>query len=139
MASDPKTELLSSIPLFARLGKKDIERLGQLFEQIDVPAGHVLMRQGAAGSEMFIVVSGEVTVERDGKSLGERGPGAVVGEIALLAHVPRVATVTAVTPTRFFVVAGREFRALMDEMPSVRTAILEVLASRISTLDPQSA
>ena len=96
------------------------------------------MRQGDRGSEMFVVVSGRLAVERDGKALAERGAGAVIGEIALLAEIPRTATVTVLEPTRVFLLSHREFRALMDEMPGVRTAVLEVLASRISALDPQA-
>lgn len=139
MASDPKLDLLRSIPLFSGLGKKEIERLGQLADEIDLPAGRVLMRQGERGTEMFVVVSGTVRVERDGNALAERGPGDVIGEIALLSRLPRTATVTALEPTRVFVVGSREFQALMDDMPSVRTSVLEILASRISSLDPHAA
>ncbi len=138
MTSDAKLDLLRSIPLFSGLGKKEIQRLGQLADEIDVPTGHVLMRQGDRGSEMFVIVSGKLAVERDGKALAERGSGAVVGEIALLAEMPRTATVTALEPTRLFLLSNREFRSLMDEMPSVRTAVFDVLASRISALDPQA-
>lgn len=139
MTSDPKLDLLRSVPLFSGLGKKEIERLGQLTDSVDFPAGRVLMRQGDLGSEMFVVVSGKVAVERDGKAIGERGPGAVVGEIALVSHMPRIATVTALEPTRVFSLGHPEFHALMDEMPSVRASVLEVLASRISVLDPNAA
>jgi len=135
MASDPKLDLLHGIPLFARLGKKEIERLGQLTEELDVRAGRVLMRQGDRGEEMFVIAAGSVAVERDGVSLGERGPGSVLGETALLSEAPRTATVTAIGPTRVFVVGHREFHSLMDEMPSVRTAILETLAGRRASHD----
>ena len=135
MASDPKLDLLHGIPLFARLGKKEIERLGQLTEELDLRVGKVLMRQGDRGEEMFVVAAGKVVVERDGAILGERGPGSVLGEIALLSEGPRTATVTATEPTRVFVLGHREFHALMDEMPTVRTAVLEVLASRIAHAD----
>jgi CRP-like cAMP-binding protein len=137
MASDAKLDLLRSIPLFSGLGKKEIQRLGQLTDSIDVPAGRVLMRQGDRGSEMFVIVSGKLAVERDGKALAEHGSGAVVGEIALLAEMPRTATVIALEPSRLFVLSNREFRSLMDEMPSVRSAVFDVLVSRISVLDPQ--
>jgi CRP-like cAMP-binding protein len=88
---------------------------------------------------MFVLVSGRVQVERDGKVLAQRGPREVVGEIALTAHVPRVATVTTLEPTRALVVSHADFHSLMDEMPTVRTAILEALASRLSSLDPDAA
>ena len=139
MTSDPKLDLLRTVPLFAGLGKKEIERLGRLTDSVDLPAGRVLMRQGEVGSEMFVVVSGKLKVERDGKVIAERGPGTVVGEIALLSHVARVATVTVLEPTQAFVVGHSDFHSLMDEMPSVRASVLEVLASRISTLDPDAA
>ncbi|MDH4142772.1 MAG: cyclic nucleotide-binding domain-containing protein [Chloroflexota bacterium] len=138
MASDQKLDLLRTIPLFSALGKKEIARLGQLMDQIDVPAGRVLMRQGDIGHEMFVIISGKLTVERDGSLVAERGPGSVVGEIALLAEMPRTATVTVVEPAQVFAMGHREFHALMDEMPSVRTSVLEVLAGRLSTLDPQA-
>lgn len=139
MASDPKLDLLRSIPLFSGLGKKEIERLGQLTDEIDLPAGYVLMRQGDRGSEMYVVVQGSVKVERDGRLLADRWSGSMLGEIALLSHTPRTATVTTLEPSRFFVVGNRDFHSLMDEMPTVRTAILEVLASRISALDPHAS
>lgn len=139
MASDPKLDLLHSIPLFSRLGRREIERLGQLFDEIDVPAGQVLMRQGDRGSEMFVVASGRVRVDRDGQVLAERGPGSVVGEIALLSEGPRTASVTTVDPARLFVIAHREFHSLMDEMPSIRLAVLDELAHRLRVLETDAA
>jgi CRP-like cAMP-binding protein len=139
MASDPKLDLLHSIPLFARLGKSDLKRLGQLADEVDVKAGKVLMRQGEFGSEMFVVVSGAVRVEQNGETINELGPGAWLGEMALLSEGRRTATVTATEPTRAFVVAHREFHALMDEMPSVRAAVFDCLAERIRKLDTDTA
>lgn len=139
MASDPKLDLLHSIPLFSRLGRREIERLGQLVDEVDVPAGRVLMRQGDRGSEMFILASGRVRVERDGQIVAERGAGEVVGEIALLSEGPRTASVTTVEPARLFVVAHREFHSLMDEMPSIRLAVLESLAQRLRVLETDAA
>ena len=139
MASDPKLDLLHSIPLFARLGKSDLKRLGQLADEVDVKAGKVLMRQGEFGSEMFVVVSGAVRVEQNGETINELGPGAWLGEMALLSEGRRTATVTTTEPTRAFVVAHREFHALMDEMPSVRAAVFDCLAERIRKLDTDTA
>jgi CRP-like cAMP-binding protein len=135
MASDPKLDLLRSIGLFSQLGKKEIERLGQLTEEVDVKPGQVLMRQGDRGHEMFVIASGQVKIERDGRDLGLRGPGEVIGEIALLSEGPRGATVTVVEPTRAFVVSHADFHALMDEMPSVRMCVLDVLAGRLRSID----
>jgi CRP/FNR family cyclic AMP-dependent transcriptional regulator len=132
---DQKLELLRSIPLFARLGSNEILRLGQLTEVVDVAAGYALMRQGDRGAEMFIFATGRASVERDGRLIAERGPGEVVGEIALLSDVARTATVTATEPCRLFVIGRREFQSLMGELPSFRLQILDALAQRIQALE----
>ena len=92
---DPKIEILKSIPLFSGLAGGELERIARLLDEVDVPAGKVLMRQGELGAEMFIVVSGRFTIERDGRTIAERGPGDSLGEMALLSEGPRTATVTA--------------------------------------------
>ncbi len=136
---DPKLDLLHSIPLFAGLGSRELQRLGQLFDQVDVPAGKVLMRQGQTGGEMFVVVGGRLTVERDGAIIADRGPGDVVGEIALLSEGPRTATVTASEPCQLFVLGHREFHTLMNEQPAFRLQILDGLAKRIRALEVDAA
>jgi CRP-like cAMP-binding protein len=139
MASDPKLDLLHSIPLFSRLGKSDLRRLGQLADEVDLAAGKVLMRQGEFGSEMFVVVSGSIRIDQNGQTINELGAGDWLGEMALLSEGRRTATATVTEPTRAFVVAHREFHALMDEMPLVRTAVLDCLAERIRNLETEKA
>ncbi|HUG29295.1 MAG TPA: cyclic nucleotide-binding domain-containing protein [Candidatus Limnocylindria bacterium] len=132
---DPKLEMLHAIPLFAKLGDRDLERVGQLADEVDLPAGRVLMRQGESGSEMFIIARGAVVVERDGREIAVRGPGEVFGEIALLSEGPRTATVTCTEPSTLLVLAHREFHTLMDETPGVRAAVLDELARRLRAVE----
>ncbi|HSG87312.1 MAG TPA: cyclic nucleotide-binding domain-containing protein [Candidatus Limnocylindrales bacterium] len=136
---DPKLDLLHSIGLFSRLDRRDLERLGQLVDEVEVPAGKVLMRQGDTGSEAFVVVSGRLAVVRSGQPLEDRGPGEIVGEIALLSEGPRTATVTAAERTRLLVLGHREFHALMDEQPAIRLAVLDELAVRLRSLEDVAA
>ncbi len=136
MARDEKIDLLRTVPLFAGLDDREIERVSTLADIIDLPANRLLMTQGQHGWEMFILVSGSARIERDGQSLGERGPGEVLGEIALLDGGPRTATVTLSEPSRLLVVARREFQALMDDFPDIRLRVLEAVAHRLRSLDP---
>ena len=138
MARDEKLDLLHSIPLFANLDRRHLERLGMLTEEVDVPAGKVLIRQGDHGDDLMIIVSGGVGVERNGERIASLGPSEFFGEIALIAGGPRTATVTAETPTRLLVLNHRDFHALMEEFPEVAAQVLMTLAHRIRTLEPNA-
>jgi hypothetical protein len=72
----------------------------------EVAAGTELTRQGDEGDELFVLLDGMVSVEVDGRDLGDLGPGAVVGERALLEGGRRTATVRTITPARVAVAAG---------------------------------
>ncbi len=139
MASDPKLDMLHAIPLFARLGKSELTRLGQLADQVDVPAGRVLVREGDYASDMFVVKSGRVTVQQGDRTVKELGPGSWFGEMALLSEGKRNATVTTLEPSTLFVVAHREFHSLMDEMPTVRTSVLDCVADRLRKVEADAA
>ena len=136
MARDEKLELLRSVPIFGQCDKKHLERLGMLAEEVDVPAGKVLIRQGELGDDLMILVKGLVTVERDGEQVNKLGPGEFFGEIALIERGPRTATVTAETPCRLLVLNHRSFHTVMEEFPEVAAQVMLTLAHRLRSLEP---
>ena len=135
VARDEKLDLLRGIPLFAGFDRRHVERLGMLTEEVDVPTGKVLIRQGEHGDDLMVVASGQVGVDRDGTRIAQLGAGEFFGEIALIAGGPRTATVTAEAPTRLLVVNHRDFHALMEEFPAVAGQVLMTLAHRLRTLE----
>ena len=135
MARDEKLDLLHSVPLFAGLDRRHLERLGMLTEEVDVPTGKVLIRQGEQGDDMMIIVSGEVGVDRNGARVNQLGPNQFFGEIALVVCGPRTATVTAEAPCRLLVVNHRDFHTLMTEFPEVAVQVLTTLAHLLRELD----
>jgi hypothetical protein len=74
-----------------------------------VPAGTELVRQGEPGSEIYLVLDGVIRVERDGARLAEYGPGAMLGERAMLEGGSRTSTLVAVTPSRVASVFAVQF------------------------------
>jgi CRP/FNR family cyclic AMP-dependent transcriptional regulator len=136
VARDEKLDLLGRIPLFAGFGRRRLERLGMLADEVDVPAGAVLMKQGESGTDMMVIVSGAVAVERDGERLNTLGAGDFFGEIALVDGGPRTASVTAAEPTRLLVISHRDFHSLMEEFPEIAAQVLNALAHRIRRLEP---
>jgi CRP/FNR family cyclic AMP-dependent transcriptional regulator len=129
---DTKIQALKRAPLFETLSRKELVGLARVSEDLEVEPGTVLCREGETGHEFFVIVDGEVKVSRKRRSLGTRGSGDFVGEIALLEDIPRTATVTAATPLRLFVLTGRDFRHLLDENPSVERKVLRTLARRLA-------
>src|SRR5438309_2629151 len=91
-------EQLAQVPLFASLSKKDLRRISQLATPLQQPAGAVLTREGKVGHEFIIVLEGEVEIRKGDQLVATRGPGTYLGEIALIDHRPRTATVVATTP-----------------------------------------
>lgn len=138
---DAKVEALGRAPLFQGLSRKELVQLARVSEDLEVAAGKVLCREGDVGEEFFVVVDGEVEVTREGKHVAVLRGGDFFGEIALLEETPRMATVTASSPLRFFVVTRSAFRHLVKEHPSVERKVLRALARRVVELsgDPTLA
>jgi hypothetical protein len=85
-------------------------------------AGRTLVQQGEQGEELFLLFDGVLRVEIDGKPVTEVGPGAILGEMALLRDGRRMATLRAVTPCRVAVVPkDRIDRQALEEVAKGRT------------------
>ena len=132
---DAKLDLLRSITIFSACGSKDLVELGQLLDEVDIPDGKLITREGDTASEMFVIVAGRARVEKGGRLLNELGPGGVIGEMALISEGKRNATVTADGQVKAFVAGHREFHSLMDRYPDFRMRVLEGLAKKVRMLE----
>lgn len=131
LRKDAKVKLLAKVPLLAGLSTAQLGRIATIADEIDLREGKVLTREGDRGREFFILLDGEVEVRRNGRKLATRGKGDFFGEVALVADVPRVATVTARTPVRALVIRDKEFRVLLASTPSIALAVLAAVAQRL--------
>jgi CRP/FNR family transcriptional regulator, cyclic AMP receptor protein len=140
-SQNTKVEALKRAPLFDGLSRKELTQLARVSEDMELPEGATLTKEGDIGHEFFVIVDGETQVKRKGRSLGTRGPGDFIGEIALLEQVPRTATVTAKTDLRVFVLTSKDFHYLLAENPKVERKVLRTLAKRVADLakDPTVA
>ena len=107
-------------------------------DEVDLPAGKVLCEQGTIGREAFIIVAGTADVRRNGKKVADVGPGACIGELALLDHGPRTATITATSDLTVLVIGAREFAAIVDEVPPIAHKLLRSLAEKVRALDTKA-
>ena len=127
-----KVELLKGVPLFARCSKKELAEIATIADEIDLPEGKQLTREGGRGREFFILLEGNAEVRRKKRKVGTLGPGDFLGEIALVTKVPRTATVTTASPVRVLVVSEQNFRRLLENSPDVQIEVLEALAERVA-------
>jgi CRP/FNR family cyclic AMP-dependent transcriptional regulator len=140
-SQDTKVEALRRAPLFEGLSRKELIQLARMSDDLEVPPGKVLCKEGEVGRQFFVIIDGKAEVTKKGKRVATRRDGDFFGEIALLEQTPRMATVTAKTPLRLFVLTRKDFRHLVEENPSVERKVLRALARRVVELsrDPTLA
>lgn len=129
--SEPST--LHHLASTMNVPHSEVVRLETLTTLIQVTAGHRLIHQGAFGNEVFLILEGEVLVERDGRPLAVLTPGAVVGEQAVLLNEPRNATVTAATDGLVAVMNRREFSTMLEACPVLARHVLQDAVSRAAS------
>jgi len=109
--------------------------IAQLATHLEAPAGEVLTREGEEGREFIVLLDGEVEVTRGGQVIATLGPGSHFGEIALIAHGPRTATVTATTPVTVEAIGRSGFALALAEVPGLSDDLLAAMAIRLAELD----
>ena len=128
---------LRNVSLFASCSTKDLQRIAKAGDEISMAAGTLIVDQGQTGREAFIVLKGTVTVKRNGRKVASLGEGTVVGELSLLDHGPRTATVTCETDCTLLLITQRHFSSVLDDVPALSHKLLASLAGRIRDLDRQ--
>ena len=108
---------LHSIPLFASLNPAQLRDVAQHADEVDVPEGKALLREGAFAYEFMVIESGQAEVTRDGAHVADLGPGDFLGEIAALERGRRNATVTARSPMTLAVISAQNLRRLAGRDP----------------------
>lgn len=125
---------LANVPIFSELSQADRKKLGKLMTSVNFKEGKVLMRQGQHGNEFLIILAGTAKVEIDGVVVANLGPGDFIGELAVVANVPRSATVTSTSPLEAEVLTRSEFFSLLDQ-PSIAKKVLIGAVKRLLVND----
>jgi len=139
MARDSKIDQLAEVRLFSAFTKKELGLISRASDEVSVPAGKELVRQGAPGHEFFLILEGECSVRRDGRHVATLKDGDYFGELALLDRGPRNATVVAETPAKLLVLGQREFNGVLDEVPVLAHKMLMIMATRVREADARAA
>jgi CRP-like cAMP-binding protein len=129
---DGRIEALRRVPLFAGLGYDDLRCVAEAVNEVEVPAGQLLVQPGAPGTGMFFIAEGTAVVATKRDEI-ELGPGQFFGELALISEdATRTARVRAKTELRCLALDRASFRTLVAEHPEVAASLLEVALGRLA-------
>ena len=132
LRKDAKVEILRRIPLFSRCSKAELGQVAGIADELSFGVEETLIKEGDRGREFFVIVEGTAEVRRRGRIVRALVDGDFFGEIALVAEMPRTATVSTTSPTRVLVIVDRDFKRLLRDSPSIQIKVIEQLAARLA-------
>lgn len=122
--------MVARVPLFEELSPADIADIAKLLHSQSAARGEIITRAGEPADCMYFIVSGTVEIALANETL-EMRDGNFFGEMAVLKHAERSATVTAVTDCRFLVLDAEGLHRMMRRRPEVAARILDVVYERL--------
>ena len=129
--ADRKIAALGKVPLFAHATPAELRFIAQGGDEIDVPAGKQLIKQGQPSDTFYVQLDGESEVNIDGESRRVLKTGDFFGEIGMIDRGPGTATVTTLTPGHFFVMSHAQFRDAIKGNDSLMVKVLRVMGERL--------
>jgi len=102
---------------------------------VAVKSGETLFKKGDSGKSMYVVLSGELRIGDGNKIFEQLAPGGLVGEMALIDHAPRAATVTALTDCTLAPIDEKRFLFLTQQTPSFALNVMRILSQRLRRMD----
>lgn len=127
-----KIELIKRVPLFAQCTKAELARVAAIADEIHVPEGKALTKEGEPGIEFFVLVDGTVAVHQEKRKINELSAGDFFGEVSVLAGTPRTATVTTTAPSRLLVITDRDLTRLLRDSIRLQAKVMRALALRLA-------
>lgn len=122
---------LANVAFFEGFSPEELARVAALGDEVEALAQAVLVDQGDAGTDCYVIVEGHAGVYKSGEFITQSGPGTMVGEMALVDHRPRTATVVADTDMKLLRFHAPQFRQLLDEMPKASERVMTMLHERL--------
>jgi CRP-like cAMP-binding protein len=136
---DQKLERLQELPLFESCDDRELQAISRLVDEATVPEGRVLIAEGSTDCrEAFIILEGQASVSVRGVQVAAVGPGGFTGEMAVMDHERRSATVTALTDLRLLVVDARGLHALVEKH-GVGWKLMKEMGLRVRALESEGA
>ncbi len=148
MALDDDIRILSGVRLFDGFTAEQLRLLAFGAEQISLPAHRRLFREEDEADAAYLVVSGSINLFREDDTdrlpVGTAGPGAMVGELALIADTRRLTSAEATADAELLRLSRKMFRRILEEYPDVAVILYRriqadflALVERIEQIAPR--
>jgi CRP-like cAMP-binding protein len=134
MSIDDDVALLERVPTLRLLGTAALRMLAIGSEQRNVTRGDVLFSAGEDADAGFIVQRGTFRLEDGGRAEIVAGPGALIGELALVVPMQRPSTATALEHASVIRVARSLFQRVLESDPAAARRLRDEFASRTSQI-----
>lgn len=118
-------------PLFASLTRREAEEFVRYCEVRHVESGSTVFSEGGLAAAFFVIESGEAEAVAGGEALRQMGSGDWFGEIGIVQHSPRTATVSATSPLTVIAMTAFEFRRLEAEHPGIAETLTRSMQERL--------
>ena len=131
-ADDQRIEELARVNRFNDFTPEELHQVVEAATYLTVPANWALMVEQQPADKAYLILSGEVSVRRHGEEVARLGAGEVIGEMALVNHKLRSATVVADTPLEVLHFTDETVSTLTDKIPHFREALMGAVEERIA-------
>jgi CRP/FNR family transcriptional regulator, cyclic AMP receptor protein len=125
------TDDLRRAAFFDGFDDDELARVAELAEPVVAEQGALLIDQGRVGLSCYVILRGQAGIHVGGEHIATLGPGSMVGEMALVEHRPRNASVVAETAMRLLAFDPRAFKKLLEEMPKAHDRVIALLLARM--------
>lgn len=140
-AQPPTTAELRGLRLFEQLAEEDLQLLAASACVESAAPGDLLLGEGMPSTDVFGILAGEVEILRRAGAhealLAVRGPGEIVGEMAVLLGTPRTATVKAQTAVEILRIPSDAFLTVLTDAPTALLALLRTVSERLQSTQDQ--
>jgi CRP/FNR family cyclic AMP-dependent transcriptional regulator len=114
---------LDHIDRFSTLSDDDVKKIAKAGTYVTVPADWALMGEGTSADKAYLLISGEVSVRKDGKEVAKLGPGDIFGEMGIVNHKLRSATVISLTRLECLHFTREKLTELEEQLPEFKAAL----------------
>ncbi|MDY7100755.1 MAG: cyclic nucleotide-binding domain-containing protein [Actinomycetota bacterium] len=132
------TEYLEDVAFFENFTRDELEQVARLGSEVEAVAGAELIDQGDTGRVCYVIVEGTANVYVAQEHVATLEAGSMVGEMALIDHRPRTATVIAETPMKLLAFDTNDFRVLLQNAKASER-IMAVLGQRLKQHNAEKA